>query len=87
MTSWTDAFGKAIKVFILSVVWVIVGIIVMAVGYYVGWPSDYYSDPNWLIIYAGILIGTILMVFGGIASIFKVVGDMLEESRGHQYTG
>jgi len=59
----------------------------VAAGLYFGLPSDPYSDPNYWIIYGAGLIGVILMVFGGIASIFKIVGDILEESRGHQYTG
>ncbi len=85
MTSWSEAFRKAIKVSILYVVWIVIGGIIIVAGAYVGIEYSYY--PNlWIIIGAG-LIGGILMIFGGIASIFKVVGDMFEESRGYQVTG
>ena len=85
MTSWSDAFRKAIKVSILYVVWIVIGGIIIAAGVYFGTYDTYY--PNFWVIYGAGLIGGVLMIFGGIASIFKVVGDMFEESRGYQYSG
>jgi len=85
MTSWSEAFRKAIKVSILYVVWIVIGAIIIIAGAYAG--IEYFYYPNlWVIGGAG-LIGGILLIFGGIASIFKVVGDMFEESRGYQSSG
>jgi uncharacterized YccA/Bax inhibitor family protein len=84
MTSWADAFGRALKVFIYTIGWVIGGGIIMAVGYYLGMPTDSSSAFNYFIIFEAFFIGVIIILFGGIASLLKIIGDMIEETQSSQ---
>lgn len=81
MTAWSDAFGKAIKATLITIGWAVVGFIVIVVGLYVGGSMDPYGDLNLIVIFASGLVGMVIMVFGGLAAIFKIVGDMIEESQ------
>ena len=86
MVSWSDAFGKAFKTVLLSLGFVILGGIIIVIGLISGTSGGYYyTDYNYLVIIPTFIIGVLMIYLGGLASIFKIVGDMLEEEKSRTY--
>jgi hypothetical protein len=86
MVSWSDAFGKAFKTVLFSLVFVILGAVIIGIGIMAGTSSGYYyTDYNYMVIIPTFIVGVLMIYLGGLASIFKIVGDMLEEENSRTY--
>ncbi|HUV34887.1 MAG TPA: hypothetical protein VMW22_08125 [Candidatus Desulfaltia sp.] len=86
MVSWSDAFGKAIKTVLMSLGFIILGVVIIVIGIAAGTSSGYYyTDYNYMVIIPTFIMGILMIYLGGLASIFKIIGDMLEEEKSRTY--
>lgn len=81
MISWGGAFRKAFKTVLYSIGFYLLGGIIIGVGVFTGISYDYYGYPryNFGLIFILGLIGSLIMALGGLASIFKISSEMIDE--------
>ena len=81
MISWGKAFRKAIKTFLYSIGFSILGGIIIGVGTFTGISYDYYgySRYNFGLVFITLIIGSLIMALGGLASIYKITSELIDE--------
>ena len=78
MTSWSSAFKAAIMTLLYSVGWIIIGGILIIVGFSLpGGNYSYYGPSTGGIIVA--IIGLFIIIFGSSASFYKVFTDLIAD--------
>lgn len=97
MVSWGKAFGTALNIVLMSIVWYIIGIVIIAVGG-VGVFLAALSNPDFLtnpsvylrslaVHLVAVIIGGAIIYLGGMATLLKysaeLVADEVEEVRGY----
>ncbi len=78
MASWGRSFILAIKAFIFSIVWMLIGGGLIFFGFSVGGGDMLlgdFDDPDAITGLIFLLLGYFILAFGSIASIIKVITD------------
>jgi len=83
MISWGEAFRKAFKTVLYSIGFYILGGIIIGIGAFTGISYDYYGYPsyNFGLVFIMGLIGGLIMALGGLASIFKITSELIDEHK------
>ena len=85
MVSWREAFGAAIKIVVYSVIWWIIGAVLILVGMGMGLTTEYYFGDNLgeygsrspIMSFIVVGIGILIILFGSAASFLKVQSDLI----------
>jgi hypothetical protein len=84
MVTWGRAFRGALAYILWSIIWIIIGAVIIVGGIYFGYISGTYGPfgipvPNFGIIIAAVIIGYIIISLGAIAALFKILAEITAE--------
>jgi len=84
MVTWSRVFRGALVYTLWSIIWIIIGAVIIIGGIYYGYISGTYGlfgirEPNWGIILTAGIIGYIIISLGTIAALFKILAEITAE--------
>jgi len=87
MVSWFRAFRGAIATVLWSTIWFLLGLVVIYLGFYgsfrIGPYGPEYNFPLFIMV---LTIGYLIIMFGYIASIYKVQSEIVAEEVGKRFS-
>jgi len=79
MVEWKDAFIGAGKTVLLTICFAILGVLIIAAGTSSGitYGPLGFPRPNWIVIAPTYIIGSALILLGGMASTYKIFSEII----------